>query len=344
MIAKYLEKNYKEMYEKKISLEHLYQKNELLLKENIQFICTLEGSLDKNYESFSPRPINHEYYEKIELIKKEQLSIEKKGEDLKKKISDVNAHLAELESILKIARESEKLIVNKEVLVKEEELFRRKILETQEVERQRIARDLHDSIIQSLTNMIHKIELTTKIMDMDPIRCKLELQAMSQVVKKSIDDMRQIIYNLRPMSFDDMGLHVTLEREIEKLRSVGEVQVEYKISGIVQKLAPITSLTILRIVQEAFNNIIKHANAQHIKIFIYYESQRIKLKIEDDGCGFNIDNVQSSENSEDSGFGISMMKERVYLLSGKINIESVLDKGTKIIVKIPIYKKENLKC
>lgn len=344
MIAKYLEKNYKEMYERKISLEHLYQKNELLLKENIQFICTLECSLDKNYESFSPRPINHEYYEKIELLKKEQLLIEKKGEDLKKKISNISARLAELESILKIARESEKIIEDKEVLVIEEEIFRRKILETQEVERQRIARDLHDSIIQSLTNMVHKIEFTTKIMDIDSIRCRLELQAMSQVVKKSIDDMRQIIYNLRPMSFDDIGLHVTLEREIEKLRGVGEVQVDYKIEGNVQKLAPITSLSILRIVQEAFNNIIKHANAQHIKIYIYYKLNVIKLKIEDDGCGFDIDNIQFSENNEDSGFGISMMKERVYLLSGKISIESVLEKGTKIIVKIPIYKKENLKC
>lgn len=343
MITKYLEKIYQEMYEEKISLEHSYQKNEILLRENIQFICTLEGSLDKNSELFSPCSMNYKNYSKIEILKEEQIAIEKKGENLKIRISNINAHLYELESILKVARQSEKIIEDKEISMEDDEIFKRKILETQEMERQRIARDLHDSIVQSLTNIIHKIELCTKLMDMDPIRCKLELQVISKVVKRSIDDMREVIYNLRPMSIDDIGLSVTLEREIEKLRSVGNIKVEYDVKGTIEELSPITSLTILRIIQEACNNVIKHANAHYIRILVSYNTKIVKIEIEDDGCGFNLDDNQTLEKKYSSGFGISMMKERVYLLSGKIKIESVVGKGTKITVKVPIYKEE-LEC
>lgn len=341
MITEYLEKIHQEMYEQKVSLERDYKKTELLLKENIQFIYTLENSLDKNYESFSPRNINHESYEKIESLKEEQSQIEEHSEKLKKEISNLTEHIAELEDVLKIVRANTRAAEGKEVLLEEDEIFRKKILETQEMERQRIARELHDSIVQSLTGMVHKIEFCTKLMDVDTVRCKLELQTMSKMVRKIIEDMRQVIYNLRPMSLDDIGLDVTLEQEVTKLQNTGKILVDYQIEGKSQKLMPLTSLTILRIVQEACNNIMKYANAQHIKILLSYESKKIGLQIKDDGCGFDVENTLNMHRDDGSGFGISMMKERVYLLSGKIKIESIVGEGTTISVEIPIDKEEN---
>lgn len=341
MIIEYLEKIYAEMYEQKVSLERDYKKNELLLKENIQFIYTLENSLDRNYESFSPRDINHESYEKIENLKEEKSQIEKQEEILRIKISDLNDHLAELEHVLKVVRENTKAIEEKEVLLEEDEFFRKKILETQEMERQRIARELHDSIVQSLTSIVHKIEFCTKLMDMDTVRCKLELQTMSKMVKRIIEDMRQVIYDLRPMSLDDIGLDVTLEREAAKWRNTGKVLVDYQTEGIIKKLPPLTSLTVLRIVQEACNNTIKHSGAKNIKIILSYEKEKVKVEIEDNGCGFEVESIEHLHRDDGSGFGISIMKERVYLLSGKINIESIIGEGTKISVEIPIDKEEN---
>lgn len=341
MIIEYLEKIYAEMYEQKVSLERDYKKNELLLKENIQFIYTLENSLDRNYESFSPRDINHESYEKIENLKEEKSQIEKQEEILRIKISDLNDHLAELEHVLKVVRENTKAVEEKEVLLEDDEIFRKKILETQEMERQRIARELHDSIVQSLTSIVHKIEFCTKLMDIDTVRCKLELQTMSKMVKRIIEDMRQVIYDLRPMSLDDIGLDVTLEREAAKWRNTGKVLVDYQTEGIIKKLPPLTSLTVLRIVQEACNNTIKHSGAKNIKIILSYEKEKVKVEIADDGCGFEVESIEHLQRDDGSGFGISIMKERVYLLSGKINIESIIGEGTKISVEFPIDKEEN---
>lgn len=341
MVTEYLEKIHQEMYEKKVSLERDYKKTELLLKENIQFIYTLENSLDKNYESFSPRDINHKSYEKIESLKEEQSQIQKDSEKLELEISNLNEHLAELEDVLKNVRENTRATEDKEILIEEDETFRKKILETQELERQRIARELHDSIVQSLTGIVHKIEFCSKLMDMDTVRCKLELQTMSKMVRKIIEDMRQVIYNLRPMSLDDIGLDVTLEQEVTKLQNTGNFLVDYQTEGTSPRLSPLISLTVLRIVQEACTNIMKHANAHHIKILVSYESKKINLQIKDDGCGFDVESIQHLHRDDGSGFGISMMKERVYLLSGKIKIESVVGEGTMISVEIPIDKEES---
>lgn len=174
MVIEYLEKIYQEMYERKVSLERDYKKTELLLKENAQFIDTLENSLDKNYESFSPRDINRESYEKIEALKEEKSIIEKDSEKLKERILNLTEHLVELEEVLQNLRESTRKEKEKEVLIEEED----KIL-------------LRDSMVQSLTGMIHKIELCTKLMDVDKVRCKLELQNMSKTMKKMIEDICQ---------------------------------------------------------------------------------------------------------------------------------------------------------
>lgn len=340
MIVTYLEKVRQKMYEQKVNLEREYQNNEILLKENIQFVHTLEKSLDKNYESFSPRGVNKESYLKIDSLKKEHLQIEEEGKELKLKIFQLNAELDELESILKVARENEKIVENKDTPIEEDEFFRRKILETQEMERQRIARDLHDFIIQSLTNMVHKVELCSKLMDVDIVRCKLEMQAMSKSIRNIINDMRRVIYDLRPMSMDDIGLNVTLERELSKMHQLGMIKINYEIKGTEQKIAPIISLTILRIVQEACNNILKHANAKNVNVVIKYEVEQLVLEISDDGIGFQLESVQDLNKKDGSGFGLSMMKERVYLLSGKLQIVSEPEKGTRILVKVPINKEE----
>lgn len=340
MITEYLEKLHEKMYEKKVSLERDYKRNELLLKENLQFIYTLENSLDKNYESFSPLGINRESYAKIESLKKEQSQIVSQSEELKIKIIDLDEHLKELESVLKSVRENIRVENEKNILIEDDEVFRKKILETQEMERQRIARELHDSIVQNLTGIVHKLELCTKLMDMDTVRCKLELQTLSKTVRKIIEEMRQVIYDLRPMSLDDIGLPVTLEQEVDKLKRTGEFMVDYKIEGTVEKLSSLISLTILRIVQEACNNIRKHANAEHISILLTYEPEKINVQIKDDGCGFDVNEIKHLHREDSSGFGISMMKERVYLLSGRIEIKSIKSEGTIITVQIPIDKEE----
>ncbi len=340
MIVDYLERMHHEMYNEKLILEREFQKKEILLKDNIKFIQALEKSLDENFESFTPRSVNQENHSKIDSLMDEQKIIESELNDLSIKISKLNEYLAELESVTKVAREKEKSLWNKKELKEKQGKYQRKIIEIQEIERQRIARELHDSIVQSLTNTIHKIEICTKIMDVDTVRCRLELHVISKTIRDIIQEMRNIIYDLRPTSLDDFQLDNILEKEIHKICKSEILNVSYETLGESIELSPMMSLSILRIVQEACNNIMKHARAENVLIQVEYKKEKIVVRIEDDGVGFIIDDIQNLKKEDGSGLGISMMKERVFLFAGRLELNSEPGKGTKILVEVPIDKED----
>ena len=208
-----------------------------------------------------------------------------------------------------------------------------RILAAQELERSRIARDLHDTTVQTLTNLVHRSELCMKLIDTDSIRVKLDLQVMIQCLKEVINDMRCIIYNLRPMSMDDLGLEATLSRYVSKLQKATNIKISYKVSGSLDYLDSVMGLTIYRIIQEATNNSVKHSYASKIEISIITNSDTCEISIIDNGKGFYIDeNLKDNTNN----FGLSIMRERVYLLNGKINIISKCNEGTQVFVSLPL--------
>lgn len=214
-----------------------------------------------------------------------------------------------------------------------------KLLEIQEIERKRIARELHDTTVQNLTNIVHKTELCTKFVDIDPIRAKLELQTMISTIKTTINDMRNIIYDLRPMSLEDLGLVITVKRYIKQFIDSTKIKVVLNVENEKPINSDIIDLTLFRIIQEACNNALKHAQATVINIDLKYNENSIELIIEDNGCGFNQQiNKEEQDGLNDplSGFGLSMMKERVGLLSGKLDITSIINKGSRISVCVPI--------
>lgn len=236
-------------------------------------------------------------------------------------------------------------MVDSEIEKSDEYIFddelRKKFLNIQESEKNRIARELHDTTVQNLTSLVHKTELCMKLVDMDTVRTKLEMQTMINTLKDSINELRQIIYGLKPMSLDDFGLSVTVRKFIEQLNLEIKPKFFLEIEGFEPKdIDPVVSLTLFRIIQEACNNVIKHAQAERVDILIDYMDDLINVIVIDDGKGFDHDEDVKKKNPL-SGFGLSIMKERTYLLSGtlKIDYNDENDKtGTKIIVSIPITK------
>jgi two-component system sensor histidine kinase DegS len=214
------------------------------------------------------------------------------------------------------------------------------ILEAQEIERQRIARDLHDTTVQNLTSLVHKSELCVKLIDIDMIRSKLELNAMSNTLKIVINDMRGIIYNLKPMTLDDLGLTITVQRFANRLMSANNIQVRVVANEEVKDILPVIKLTVFRIIQEACNNVIKHANADLINIDIMYNENNVTVSIKDNGIGFNSDNSNSNSSEQSSSFGLSIMKERISLLSGTLEIKSEKKKGTNVTISVPLTTHE----
>lgn len=210
------------------------------------------------------------------------------------------------------------------------------LLEFQENERSRIAMELHDSVVQNLTSLIHKTELCTKLVDKDTIRTKLELQTMIGTLKNSINEIRSIIYNLKPMALDDLGLKVTLERYIKQLSMYSDFDVILNIEeDFEEDLYPLLSVNILRIIQEACSNSIKHSNGNKIYVSLKKEDNNFLISITDNGDGFKLD----SDNKiivENDSFGLSIMRERTRLLSGSIEYYNSETNSATVKAQFPV--------
>lgn len=204
------------------------------------------------------------------------------------------------------------------------------ILDIKEKERQRIARDLHDITLQNLSHLIHKIELSSLYIDQDTVKAKLELATVEKELRHIIDDMRTVIYNLHPIFIvDDLGLKATMERVLNLINKNYKFTMKTDIENVSCENKLITE-TILRLTQECCHNAIKHSKGDKISVSLKYKDSKYILKIADNGIGFDENKIDKG----DSHFGLSIMKERVYLLNGKIEINSSKN-GTLIAIEIP---------
>lgn len=344
-IEVYLKKKKEYLVEKNILLNVKLNKNNIESEKIDSKIKKINNNMDMALEVFSPHTkINDFTKEELHSLSIQKKNLIEENESIIAQITEITSELKELDEVINelddiLYEEIDDNEYEEDINYEksnQKKLSGYEILEKQEIEKQRIARELHDSPIQVLTNCIHKVELCSKVIDIDPIRSKLELEILSNTIRSTINEMRTIIFDLRPMAFDDLGFEITLERIITQIKNDCKMNIDIKYSGLKRKINPITGLTIIRIIQEACNNSVKHSMGKNINISFEYEDDYIDIKVEDDGKGFD-----NSKNS--NGFGLSIMKERVYLLNGEFNIASN-EKGTKIYIKIPIDGGEESEC
>lgn len=210
------------------------------------------------------------------------------------------------------------------------------VLDVQEKERQRIARDLHDSSLQDLTHLVHQVELSSLYIDQDPLKAKLELASIETGLRKVIDDIRNRIYDLRPMTFDDLGLSETLLNFFSLLNQDGHFEILSDIDDIKDQLTEeekeISLIMIYRIIQECVQNAVEHSKGNRIEVSLKKKDTVIFIKIQDNGTGFNLEEAEK----KDRHFGLSVVKERVFLLGGKMKIDT--EEGTTVSIEIPQKK------
>lgn len=334
----YLYERLEMLSDEKVLLITKLNKIQIEIEETDNMIASMAQDVDTAFEVFSPRP------KKNDFAKEGIVKLEKRKEELNLLKKDFAEQLMVLENDINAVRDAlgeepesgESIFYGEEKTDSEAKLYGIQILESQEAERKRIARDLHDSIVQVLTNIVHKCEICSKIMDMDSIRAKLELEIMSKNLKDTISEMRNIIYDLRPMSFDDLGLEVTLERALKSMDASTDMNIKFKVEGENKELSPIVQLTIFRIVQECANNSIKYSKGKILDITLEYMHDTVLLEICDDGQGFEYNSDCENVEENHTGFGLGMMRERVALLSGYIDIDTAVGKGTIIKVTIPV--------
>ncbi len=313
---------------------------EIEINEIHNKITNLKSGIDDAYDVFSPRGKKNDFEKKeIEICEKRikelsELQI-KYNEQIKYYDEEINIINNILTDIENSAKEQE-IGLSEDAQNKENDITINgiNIVKGQEYEIKRVAMELHDSTVQVLTNLVHKCEICSKVIDVDSIRAKLELEVMAKTLRNTINELRNTIYNLRPMSFDDMGLDITLERIVNQSKKDSDIQMELRIEGEKRNIGETQSITIVRVLQEALSNSKKHSNASKIKILLQYLDNGIKLKVSDDGKGFDVNSIKRPEENNMSGFGLAMMREKVKLLNGIIDIDSKIDEGTNITVTI----------
>lgn len=224
--------------------------------------------------------------------------------------------------------------------LQQKQVFGVKIITAQEEERQRVAREIHDGPAQTLSNVVLKAEICERMIDVDLERTRVELKNLKSIVRDCLKDIRQIIYNLRPMSLDDLGLIPTLQRYVSSFIDETGINVSLKNRGIFDDISNAVSLTTFRLVQEALNNIGKHSEAENAVVNIEVINNQIRLYIYDDGKGFDTSIKKDFDEHSSGGFGLMSMKERIDLLNGSFEIESKLGKGTRLKISIPLFIEE----
>jgi len=223
-------------------------------------------------------------------------------------------------------------------LRREREVLRRQLLEkviaTQEDERRRIARELHDSTSQSLTSLI----VGLRLMETNCAQCASPTKAtdLRQVASKTLDEVHELSMRLRPRVLDDLGLAAALERLAHEWQARYKIPVDVVIQ-LEERLPGELETALYRIVQETLTNIVRHAQAKSASILIEKHGNTVRAIVEDDGLGFDV-----NANQGELHLGLLGMRERAELLNGTLTIESTPQRGTSVFIEIPIAVPRNL--
>jgi signal transduction histidine kinase len=209
------------------------------------------------------------------------------------------------------------------------------LIEGQEEERRRFARELHDGIGQMLTGLKLHAEKLRQVQFADE-KQRLRFDQLVRQIQDTIQTTRQISYNLMPSVLEDFGLNAALNLLCEQTRESSELNVKFEGDPGKAEISQFVAIGLYRIAQEALNNAVKHADAENITISLHRENDEIVLGITDDGKGFSVSDDEGRQNYRLNSSGIENIRTRTGLMNGELGIDSVKNGGTRILIKIDI--------
>lgn len=199
-------------------------------------------------------------------------------------------------------------------------------------ERQRLAREIHDTLAQGFTSIVMHLEAAEQALPGDPDRLQKHLNQARSTARASLDQARRVVQDLRPESLEQRSLPEAIERSAARWREETGIPLTTKITGNPIPVHPNIEVTLLRAAQEALNNIRKHAQATFVQLTLSYMNDVVVLDIQDDGVG--LDGAEPSHLS--GGYGLRAMRERAELCGGSVDLESDPGEGTTVVVTIPL--------
>jgi len=200
----------------------------------------------------------------------------------------------------------------------------RALLEGQELERRRLARELHDETGQALASILLGLKSLERDLGEEPVA------RIRELVGSALSDVRRLTVELRPPALDDFGLAAALDRLASIITERSGLLIDVNAGVPAGMLSPEHETAIYRIVQEALTNIVKHAGAKRVSIVVAASGGSVRAVIEDDGSGFRVGSVR------EDALGLAGMRERAGLLGGRLDVDSAPGSGTTIVAEVPV--------
>ena len=204
------------------------------------------------------------------------------------------------------------------------------IIQAQESERQRLSRQMHDGPAQALSNFILQTEIAIRLFDIDQEKAREELLTLKDSATSAFQQVRDFVFELRPMMLDDLGLVPTIKRYVEAFKEQTGANVRLSVSGIERRLESFIEVIIFRAIQEILGYVVRQGQANIISIQLDISETQIKTTLDDNGKGFKEDSIL-----EGSGMGIKLIRDRVEMLGGLLEIDSRPGKGNLIVLQVP---------
>lgn len=205
-----------------------------------------------------------------------------------------------------------------------------RIIQAQEAERQHLSRQMHDGPAQALSNFILLTEIAMRLFDMDQSKAREELENLKAAATGTFQKVRDFIFDLRPMMLDDLGLIPTLKRYVEAFKEQTGLDVRLSVAGMERRLESYQEVMIFRAVQELLGNASRYSQAAVVKIMMDMGDNSVKLSVEDDGKGFDTDILEDRPS-----LGLKLIRERVEMMGGFMDITSEPGQGTRVVLQIP---------
>jgi signal transduction histidine kinase len=204
----------------------------------------------------------------------------------------------------------------------------RRVVDAQELERRRLARELHDETGQALTSILLGLRTVEEARSQDELRNAVE--EVRELVRSTLHDVRRLAVELRPKALDDFGLEAALERLTSSFAEQTGIEVDFQTVLPDGRLPPEVETTLYRIVQEALTNVVKHARASRVSVLVTSKGSSVTAVVEDDGAGFQPERIR------EGGLGLLGMRERVALVGGRVDVESRPGAGSTLVAEVPL--------
>ena len=247
-------------------------------------------------------------------------------------LSRIELAIRSLENVwLFLGHEDDSLIVDDATPASAEQLQMR-IVEAQEAERSRLAREVHDGPAQALANAIFQVEVVERMLDREEALARAELRLLREILRRVLTEVRADLSQLRPPLLDDVGLAGAIRDAAEQVSSVLGIPVTVDVADGIDRVDDGVQTVILRVVQEALQNVRKHAAATRVAVTVSNDGDEIVAEIRDDGRGFDADTVAARGRRN---FGLQFMRERAELIGARFEVRSRPDGGTVVRIAVP---------